>query len=433
MEQATPIGLLGAYERDNFGDILFLERTRALLAERGAQEISLTAFSSTPELLTKRDPVTLTQAVRNTKLRGLWTVGGEVGSVAVYAAYAMIDSDNREAGYADLGRHARRRLIRRLAGAPLTDLAYAPAPSMRRRLRHLPSVLNSVGVTGLMLLKRDMRIKAEAALRDADYVSVREGASSHLLGSLGIPHTMAPDFVHTLRHDYPEMLQYQPKARGDGGYVLVQISQIVLAQVGVAEFAAALASLDLRGREIRLFVAGSAPGHDSVQMYERVREELSRRQPGVTVTISSAASALEKAQEIAASSLVIATSLHAIVIALSFDVPHVGFMLAKVSRYMSTWDDPMPSGVGVQDLSAAAAAAEAEAVSVMRSGLAARLADQAHDSATRAAAVFDPEPADEVAARVARRARQARQTRVASLSPGAVVPRLGRSILRPMS
>lgn len=129
----------------------------------------------------------------------------------------------------------------------------------------------------------------------------------------------------------------------------------------------------------------------------------------------------------------IATSLHAIVIALSFDVPHVGFMLAKVSRYMSTWDDPMPSGVGVQDLSAAAAAAEAEAVSVMRSGLAARLADQAHDSATRAAAVFDPEPADEVAARVARRARQARQTRVASLSPGAVVPRLGRSILRPMS
>lgn len=432
---SDPVGLIGAYERDNFGDLLFLERTRRYLAAAGMHELTLAPFSSSHEQLTGAPVGAISTAARSGACGALWTVGGEVGGVAAHSAYLMLDDEARAVGYHDLPRRARREIIRREFDGPLLDLAYLPRPSEFPASWHVPSVLNSVGLSGIAGLTAEVAANARYALRDADYISVRERTSSALLDSLAIPHVMAPDLVHTMRRDLDHLAT--PWARADArasNKVLVHMSAATLSRQTPAALARTLrTSAHLAGADVRLFVAGLAPHHDSLDLYRDVMDEVRKLGPAFDISVSPAKTAMEKVEEIATSRLVVTTSLHATILSISFDVPHVGLLIEKLSRYSQTWGDPMPTAVTLGDLPSAIDRALALEEHVAQSGLALRLADQSLASITRALdvlAIDDPGAAER---RRERRRTNARLARRESLSPQNLLGRAARSVLRPLS
>lgn len=433
IEDARPIGLLGAYERDNFGDLLFLERTRALLGADNS--IALTTFSHTPELLTSSTPMTLATADSSSAARGLWVVGGEVGAVAVYAAYGMLDDGKKGEHFVGASRFKRRRIIRRASGARLTDLAYLPRATSLRNLASAPYIVNSVGLTGVDLLRGDMRLAAIAALREADFISVREQESSALLDDLGISHRLAPDLVHTLRLDYPELATKEARETARGmGRAVVQVSEAQLRSVGIDPLAHAIATSEaLKGRHIRLFVAGTAPKHDSVELYDQLATAVRLINPQAKIDISTATEPLDKVRELATSSLVLATSLHAMIISMSFNVPHAGLFIPKVARYANCWKDPMPTGVPIREFGAAAIAAIDRGPSLEESDFADNLAESARDNALAAKAVTEDSDPTLARKREIGRAESKRELRSSLRNPRVIATRASRALLRPLS
>ena len=94
---------------------------------------------------------------------------------------------------------------------------------------------------------------------------VRDRPSSTLLTELGIEHRLGPDAVHAIS-------VLEPHERDDGADVaIVQVSSARLRLLGHARVADAIArSPQLRGRPVRLLLAGTATGHDATRDYEAV-------------------------------------------------------------------------------------------------------------------------------------------------------------------
>lgn len=436
MKSIPVVGLLGAYERDNFGDLLFLERTRSFLLASGLEPLALSPFRDTPEQLTNQQTPAFADAVSDAALDALWVVGGEVGGVLVHAAYRMLDPHSQDQEFSRSNRFARRGIIRARSGLDVSDFAYLPRPSRHKSLHAAPFIINSAGLSGVAKLSGNVRAEAIGSLHDADFVSVREHASSHLLTELGVEHHLAPDLVHTLRFDYPELVSrdFRNEARAKR-VAVIQMSAATLGSAGVDALVAFLGTCDaLQGYELRLLAAGLAPSHDSLQMYAEVVEGVNRDFPSVSISISAARSALEKVHEIASSSIMIGTSLHAMIISMAFDVPHVGLYLEKIGRYARAWDDPMPTAVALADASEAVAFAFDCELDVVNSGLGEALAGRAQKNIEAAVAVAQPGGPVEIsqARAVDRSTRDLRLAREAK-TPSRRASTLLRSIVRPLS
>lgn len=435
MTLGMPVGLIGAYERDNFGDILFLERTRRYLDEARLEAKTLAPFRSLTERLTGAPTTPVTSAMRDGSLGAIWTVGGEVGGVAVHSAYLMLDPETRATDFHGMPRGARRALIRQESGAALTNLAYLPRPSAYPDSWAIPSIVNSVGVSGMLHLQGSARLEAVQSLRDADYVSVREEASAKALDSLGVKHVLAPDLVHTLRRDMGSFASRESRRSARASRkVLVQMNQAMLAHHGPDRLARELcAAPRLKGADVRLFVAGSAPSHDSLDLYSEVASRVNDLSPAFSFSLSPAQSPMDKAREIATSELVVTTSLHALIISMSFDVPHVGLFLNKLSRYATTWGDPMPTAVNLDDLPQAISRALDLEEDYVGSGLAERLADEAHSSVEAAMSTLLNESPKSRADRRVRRENGARVVRKGARTPRIMMRDIARSLIRPLS
>lgn len=432
---AKPIGLLGAYERDNFGDLLFLERTQTLAGLEGFMTRPLVPFGHTPERLTGKFCSTLPQAIAEETLGGLWTVGGEVGAVPVYAAYKMLAPEDKTEGYESASRRKRRRTIRQASGMRLLDLAYLPVPSDYSGVSQLPTVINSVGLTGVKQLRGDVYAAAVSALRQADFVSVRERESAALLEGMGIGHFLAPDLVHSLRSTRQDLADQSSRLRAeDDRHAVVQISEAALRNVGVRAFASALgATRVLRGREVRLFAAGTSPHHDSLPLYRELLNVVAAEHRHLLIRMSSAVDPMEKVEELATSFIVIGTSLHAMIVSMTFDIPHVGLLIPKVSRYARAWGDPMPTEVALADLEEAATLAVSLRQTTIRSGLSVKLSEDAVANFKRAIDAGTRMDHSSVSARAGRRASAARDLSRQRRHPRNLLTSLGRSLVRPLS
>jgi hypothetical protein len=194
--RAPRVLLVGAYERDNFGDLLFLLVTERYL--EGADVVAGAPFSADMrDLLGRRIPAygPLLQAE---DFDAIWTVGGQVGRVDLRRAYRMSASPpawrrfvrSSEAEQVDIMRDA-------IAGAPLFS-PYIPLPFAFPRNAGAVTVLNSIGIAGVRGIESSRREVVVAALRGASSISVRDRGSSRLLTELGIDHRLAPDAVHAL-------------------------------------------------------------------------------------------------------------------------------------------------------------------------------------------------------------------------------------------
>lgn len=427
------IGLLGAFERDNFGDILFLERTVRYFSDAGLSVVPLSPFGGLTVPYMGTPLVKFTDALHSGQIDALWVVGGEIGGVAVHSAYRMLDPGKQPAGFGDSSRARRRRTIRKASGQSLTSLAYLPRASRYKELRPLPVVLNSVGLSGLPKLRDSIRDNAISALRDADRISVRERDSFEILSRLGVAASLAPDAVHTLRLSAKDVGIDLHGSERTSAHAVFQMSEALMSRVDLGLLAREIALCDaLKPFQIRLLLAGEAPHHDSRKHYEKFLRMLLDVKPTLDVTISSARDPLDKVREIATSGIVIASSLHAMIVAMTFEVPRVGLYLRKLSRYAETWDDTMPTGVKTGEVrNAVAFALSPEAQTPP--GYADSLAERADASFREGLSIVAPFDAAAAHKRAERRQREAALSNARALRPDRIIKNAARWTLKPLS
>lgn len=351
-ELTSPIALVGAYERENFGDILFLLRTREYLAGLDSIPTAPVGREATTYL---SDPVEeYVPIFQDGDVRAIWVVGGEVGGTSVEDAVRMsIDGWNELMSTAKNRGERDRRLLER-TGLGWSESPYLPRASAYRGTRSVPTIINSVGVSAIERLRWDRRETVLSVLRDAEHLSVRDKESARVLRELNIPHRVAPDLVHTLALS-AEYGDHRPRT---DRVVLIQLKERVLAEYGAEALAELIArSRTLAGWTVRFFSAGSAPGHDSMELYRQTTDHLRRIDPSRRVELSTTLDPVEKVREIAGADLWVGTSLHGLIVSTAFGVPRVGLALSKLQTYADTWGETMPITIDIGELDAAAESA----------------------------------------------------------------------------
>lgn len=372
-----PVVACGAYERDNLGDLLFL-----VVADHFAREVVDVEYTAPiavdmTDLLDRRITATGETLVQKS-VSGIWTVGGEVGATQREYVYRTAVDGEEWTRFSSLDASDQDTLLDEVMHARM-ESPYVPRPSAFPLNRDARLVLNSVGISGIAGLAPWRAAVATSALREADYISVRDTKSSALLDRLGIPHRLAPDLVHTIATVMPF----------DGTRdrsVLVQLSEGHIRAYGLDAWVDAIVACpQFEDRPIRLFVAGSAPAHDSIDLYRDLIARVSAARPSWDIALSDTRSVEDRVREIATAALWVGSSLHGRIIACAYGTKRLSIAKPKVDVYAETWDAEFPSGAEPSTLPAAVAAAlerEPEAAH------AAALAEDARVSVSEALAIL---------------------------------------------
>ena len=328
---------VGAYERDDVGDLLFLLVTERCL--RGARVVASAPFGADMRALLDRRVVPYGPLLRDEAFDVVWTVGGQVGAVDVARAYRMSAPPREYRRYARGSARRRAGLLARATGGGPMLSPYIPSLLEHPRNAGAISVLNSVGLSGVRGIEdADRRAALVALLRGQTVISVRDRGSSRLLDELGIEHALAPDAVHALGVLWPA--ERDPEA----DVAVIQISSAILRGLGHAAVGARITtSPQLRGHRPaparRHQRPATTPLPTTGSSFRHVR--------GVDLQILEGRHPLDVIDQIRGARVVVGTSLHVRLIAATDGIPRVTLARWKPTRYARAWDADMPFDVGL--------------------------------------------------------------------------------------
>lgn len=363
---------VGAYERDNFGDLLFQIITAQYLQD--ADVVFAAPFEVDMTDLIGLHVPAYGPLLENEDWDAVWTVGGEVGGTTIDYAYRTAHGDEAFRAFSEMSPDEKRALLATENGTVPMEAPYLPRISSYERNMLSATVLNSVGIAGVQSMNSIRKSGMIGQLHEATSITVRDKYASAFLEQEGIAHSLEPDLVHAISVTRPR----EDEDRGD--YVLLQVSIAHLQKYGVAEFARAVIDSDvLREHPVRLFTAGTAPGHDSFELYEQIVELVHAVDPERRITISRTIDAWERVDEIARAKLWIGSSLHGRIISCAYGVPRVSFSKRKVDDYIRTWDADMPWGVDHLRMGSAAE----HALTMVDDGRGAEYGIRAHENIQR--------------------------------------------------
>lgn len=367
-----PTILFGAFDRHNFGDLLFPHVVTALLGKNdivyaGLAPRDLRCYGghrvqalSQLAASWKRRPVNLIHA------------GGELLTCDAWEAAVMLlppeqaqETVLRFAAHPQEGRDWARRMLGISALAP-----YVVSRELFPAARNV--ICNAVG--GMDLDARDPALRAEvlAKLGAADQIGVRDGRTQALLDAAGIRSRLMPDPAvmvaelfgakveeHARQGEVARIFQAFPQ-----GYVAVQFStdfgdDRTLDEIAVQLDLVALTS----GLGIAFFRAGAAPWHDDTAVYRRLAARLRIASARVFESLH----LWDICALIAASRAYAGSSLHGRIVAMAFARPRVSLRypaqagrLAKAQAFAATWDVPaQPAAVEVNEIAHGIAQAQA--------------------------------------------------------------------------
>lgn len=365
--------MVGAYERDNFGDLLFLLVTEQYLPD--AEVVAAAPFSADMNALLDRDVRAYGPLLRSEEFDAIWTVGGQVGGIDLHAAYRMSVPAEVYRQYQRSSEDEQARLLRRAVGDVPVVSPYIPAPLAYPSNAGAITVLNSVGLDGVRVANPYRREELISVLRGGTFISVRDMPSSEYLSSLGIEHRLVPDAVHAISRLRPA----EPDPSSD--VAIVQASGGIIRKLGAAKLAEAIAtSAQLRDLRIRFLMAGAATGHDSVDNYRDLIDRIRRIEPDLDLGIIEDRRPWDLVDHIRRARVVISSSLHVRIVASSYGVPRVTFERNKPTKYAQTWDPGMPYGVTAAKLDQAVGSALALAGDPDELARSAELSGLAHDN-----------------------------------------------------
>lgn len=394
----------GAYERDNIGDLLFLVVSAHFA--KGVVETEFTApIAADMTALLGREITSTGAQLSSREIQGIWTVGGEVGStLREYVYRTAVDAEEWER-FSELDATTQDTMLDEVMEARL-ESPYVPRPSSFPLNHSARLVLNSIGISGISGLPAWRAAVATSALREARYISVRDQKSADLLDQLDIPHRLAPDLVHTIAEVMPI-----DDRRGDT--VLLQLSESHIRASGLPAWIDAVAGCaELGSRPVRLFVAGFAPAHDSVDLYRELIAGVRALRPDWDIALSDSTTIEDRVREIATASLWIGSSLHGRIIACAYGTRRISIEKPKVDVYARTWDPEFPLAIGPETLASAVTQALTQAHDP---ALSTALADQARQSVTDALSVLSaPESSPDDATLLQLRVRESAELQVAA-------------------
>lgn len=321
---------VGAYERDNFGDYLFLEvLARHLIHYRIIPGSVIAGDMMEPYGITT---VPYDYILNNTTVDLVWTVGGEVGGVDVPGALTMSLSQKQREAYIT-SQPEKQIAIEQVYGANRKNLlAYIPDMSLYSdKNEHTPLIVNSVGISDINIENPHV----VSLMKNVEDLSVRDNESK-----LRVEKTykkevnVAPDIVHTLP------LVYEPERKKDVG-VLVQYNEKYYNEVDSSQLMHAITEVAQNLKlPVTLLLAGTAFGHDSEEVYASLIKHLNEAE--IPVRVIKERSPLLLVDYISSAAITISTSLHVRIISASYGIRRVSLENKKVTRYASEWDDIFP-------------------------------------------------------------------------------------------
>lgn len=349
---AAPTILFGAFDRHNFGDLLFAHVAAALLPGR---ELVFTGLAERDLRSHGGHRVSALAQVAADYGRApvdILHVGGELLTCDAWQAAVMLlppEEAPKTIACLDSRLQERAEWARGVLGVS----ALAPY-TLSRALFPCAHRVIYCAVGGVDLDTSDAALRAEvlAKLRTANAVSVRDRYTLAHLAAAGIAARLLPDpavlvaelFGASIRRHAQDGEVAQILAAFPQGYLAVQFS----ADFGDdATLAGIAAQLDALANEsdcgVALFRAGAAPWHDDLVCYRRLAERL-RAAP---VRLFTSLNLWDICALIANSRAYLGSSLHGRIVAAAFARPCVNLRhppdaghLTKQAAWAATWEDP---------------------------------------------------------------------------------------------
>jgi hypothetical protein len=219
-------------------------------------------------------------------------------------------------------------------------------------------IFNAVGGVEWASLAASQRGEALAALRSADWLSVRDHFTQTALQAEGVEAKLCPDPAvmvaecfgdridrHRQQGEPAEITRLYPQ-----GYLACQFSNEFADEVTLTELARALGNICAEsGLGLVLFRAGTAPWHDSLDAYERLRAML----PPGRARVFRSLHLWDICALIAGSQGFCGSSLHGRIVALAYGLPRVSLIApqqgerpSKTVAFAETWEpEDLPGGV----------------------------------------------------------------------------------------
>lgn len=339
----SKVVLFGAFDRHNFGDLLFPHIVSKHLPNLAVEFAGLADRDMRPW------GGHLVKSLASIKLDENSTLihcGGELLTCTAYEAAVMLQTPERA-----------EQAIAQYDADPLSAARWAA--EVLRTNRKIPyvappntgsSIFNAIGGVEWHRLGQDQQEEVIAALKKADWISVRDRITQAHLKVAGVTASLCPDSAVMVKEWFDDVIQ-QRKRQGEvaemvrtfpRGFIACQFSAEFGDDGTLDRIAGSLRKVcSETGFGVVLFRAGAAPWHDQLEPYER----LSARMPAGSVRIFQSLHLWDICALIASSRAFCGSSLHGCIVAAAYSLPHVILISprqrnrpGKSEAYMETWD-----------------------------------------------------------------------------------------------
>jgi 23S rRNA pseudoU1915 N3-methylase RlmH len=360
------IVLYGAFDRHNYGDLLFPLVMERMLSQKfpnkkiviaGLIDSDLSEFNALPTTSIKK------ALKESNKDVAIILAGGDVVACDWLSAYSYLLSDFSfsifQRIFARFIPGITEKVIKKIIGLKSDNPFDLTSKDLSAEMK---LIYNSVGATGVSNIHGDAALNLSAALNNADYVTVRDEFSREHINRIGANvNDIFPDSATVMSSVFTEKEIHNKTgseatsliSKLKGEYIVFQISSAHSTGFE-AEFAKSLTAVANEHDLTVVFLAiGNAAGHSDSVGIERIKLHLGK---GIKVAQYLSGGVFDVMNIIKNSQCYCGTSLHGLITSMAFHVPRVGLLpkLRKQRNYMATWDLPaMPSGVLPNDLSKA--------------------------------------------------------------------------------
>lgn len=340
--------LIGAYERDNFGDLLFAKVCEKLFSPYQTIKGSLLGRDLTA---IGGDQVVSARSYLKTQSQPPQAIihcGGETLACTKDLAVDMdLDPSFCNQEQIKHNYHSYTTEIAQSITGTYNPFGYLHHCSDLGVDQSVPMAYLSIGGTGLDQYQTQPQflVALKSRLQAAQYLSVRDRVTqSHLKRYLGISAQLHPDIVTLVSHTHHSEVQQAEQRLHIASlitgqpYVLFQANQASFHQFGLHELATHLSAVARKYHwKIVLQPAGLAHGQDLLAQFHELAEMITLLHPEVNVSVQSDRQLWSQVAVIAHAQCCIASSLHVRIVACSYARPCLSLPNTKVTAYTKTW------------------------------------------------------------------------------------------------